>query len=294
MLVTDRRSVPIKNDSTSISKSITSFSCPGVTPFGNSMESVNCDGVIDSFKQGKTGDCWVLAGLESLANTKDGAAAIKDAVKKNFWGGVTVELKGINKKYSFSASDLKNAKNLSQGDDDVKAIELAIKEYRKDLIEEKMKTLSSDESGFAAIAKKRKARSVNTGSGTNEDPLKGGDSGEFIYLMTGKKANSIKNYGTKPSFKNISEIADPKSSPMTISFKKDLDDNLVSGHAYAVLDTNDKVTTLVNPWDNSKVLKVPNSVILESYDTIQYTDLGDDLILNSKKAVSKTSPQFTL
>lgn len=81
--------------------------------FFNPNNDVNCDGVIDYFKQGKTGGCYLLAALESMANTHEGRDCIKQSVKKQFWGDVTVHFKGINKTYYVTPDELKNTPNLS-------------------------------------------------------------------------------------------------------------------------------------------------------------------------------------
>lgn len=91
-----------------------------------------------------------------MSNTPSGADCIKSAIKKNFWGGVSVNLKGVNKTYYISKSEIENAKHLSSGDEDVKAIELAVEHYRKEQIEEKMQLMSSKKSGFASITERKK------------------------------------------------------------------------------------------------------------------------------------------
>ena len=99
--------------------------------------SINCDGVIDYFKQGQTGDCYLLAALESMSNTPEGRYYIKQSVKKHFWGDVTVYFKGIDKTYIITQDELQNAPNLSSGDDDVKAFEIAMAKYRTEILEKK-------------------------------------------------------------------------------------------------------------------------------------------------------------
>lgn len=124
-----------------------------------------------------------------------------------------------------------------------------------------------------------------------DDPLKAGTAGDFIYLMTGKKsttllADDLKNY------KSLSDVADPELSPMNISFKNDVNSWIVSNHAYAVLSSDENETVLVNPWDNSKQIKLPTSFVLKNIETLQYTNLGSDLTDINKKEIKASSVMF--
>ena len=237
----------------------------------NPNNEINCDGVIDNFKQGKTGDCYLLAALDALSNTEEGRKYIKDSVKKNILGSVTVTLKGINKSYTITKFEMESASHLSTGDDDVKAIELAFEKYRKEQIEEKMALLSSDKSGFAALNDAIKGFKIRTGNGTLDDSLNGGGANNFIYIFTGKSGNIIPNEKNK-NYKSLSEISDLSSTAMTISFKDDYNRQIVSNHAYAVLFSDEKETVLVNPWDNSKVIKLSTSFVLDNFDVVEYTN----------------------
>ena len=116
-------------------------------------ELINTDGCIDTFKQGNTGDCYLLAGIESLSNTEEGKQIIKESIKRPFWGGVSVTLKGVNKTYYFSAQELLEAKQLSKGDDDVLAIELAFKKYREEKFAELAEIDSISGKGISGLHK---------------------------------------------------------------------------------------------------------------------------------------------
>ena len=239
-------------------------------------ELINTDGCIDTFKQGNTGDCYLLAGIEALSNTEEGKQIIKESIKRPFWGGVSVTLKGVNKTYYFSAQELLEAKQLSKGDDDVLAIELAFKKYREEKFAEQAEIDSISGKGISGLHKffsTQEDRILLSGLDA-DNPIDGGTSGEVIKVLTGK--DSEKFFNGQKEIKSLSDITDLSTSSVTISFKKNLSENLVSSHSYAVLKSDEKYTYLVNPWDNSKIIEVPTSLVLENFDYVDYTKLTDD------------------
>ena len=85
------------------------------------------NGKIDiPFRQGQTGDCWLLAGIQSLSMTPQGKKVLDNAVKVDKQGNATVTLKGVGKTYKVTARDLKCSNELSSGDSDVRALEIAM------------------------------------------------------------------------------------------------------------------------------------------------------------------------
>ena len=65
----------------------------------NKFEYVKNDGVLGDFKQGGTGDCWLLASISALSSDPKGREVIKNAVTVNDDGSVNVYFKGIDKTY---------------------------------------------------------------------------------------------------------------------------------------------------------------------------------------------------
>ena len=94
----------------------------------------NPNGKIDQhFRQGNTDDCWLLAAIKALAMQPKGLKILNDSIKvddKN--QTVTVTLKGPNKSYKFTFSELNAATELSSGDGDIRAIEMAVNKYFKE------------------------------------------------------------------------------------------------------------------------------------------------------------------
>ena len=56
------------------------------------------DGVIGSFGQGQTGDCWLLSSLRSISQNPEYAQILKDSIKNNGDGTYTVNFKGLDRR----------------------------------------------------------------------------------------------------------------------------------------------------------------------------------------------------
>lgn len=90
------------------------------------------DGKIDSVTyQGRTGDCWLLASINSINETNEaGQKYLKDCISVNAENGdIRVKLLGGKKEYVLTREELENADNLSNGDIDLRAFELAFLKY---------------------------------------------------------------------------------------------------------------------------------------------------------------------
>ena len=101
----------------------------------NNTNFVEPNGKIDSsFRQGLYGDCWLIAGIIAIIETPKGKETLEKLLeydKKT--GDVTVHLKGVNKKYRISAKEIAAFNQLSRGDGDIRAIEIAIDRYFKEI-----------------------------------------------------------------------------------------------------------------------------------------------------------------
>ena len=95
-------------------------------------EKVN--GKIDKdFSQGDAGDCWLLAAIKSISMKEKGQKVLNDSIKIDKNGDVTVTLKGGHKSYKFTQKEIAARTDLSLGDMDVRAIEMAVDQYIKDM-----------------------------------------------------------------------------------------------------------------------------------------------------------------
>jgi len=194
---------------------------------------VNLDGKIGDFQQNKNEqDCWLLAGLETLSNTKEGAEIIKDSIHKNDDGTINVTFKGVHETYTFTPKEINDAETrLSTGDDDVRAIELGVEQYRKEgILNGSYKDISLD------------------------DPLNGGKLDETGFIFTGQKPEMVtENYD-----KYLDSIAqNPEKNGAEVGFKEyDFSNGIMPNHSYSIKSVDSKNVTVINPWDTSKEIVI--------------------------------------
>ncbi|MEI8377397.1 MAG: hypothetical protein WCF95_02555 [bacterium] len=208
-----------------------------------------------------------------------GRKIIKDAIHVEDNGDVTVNLKGVNKKVVINPKKIRRAP--SEGDDDAKVIELAVKQHRLDLI----LSLKANKSNVWG-----KGRLENyAGSGTVLDPLYDGRGKELVFLLSGKneeislqeqigKCNDdseLVRTGNKFMLEKLQKY--PQRYAAFVSFTSDkaldpimkskerefLAQDLVAGHAYSIKSVDDKYVYLLNPWDPSKPLKLDKEMFLQ-------------------------------
>ena len=101
----------------------------------NNTRYIKPNGKLDmSFRQGDIGDCWLIAGIIAIIETPGGKEKLEKLLQYDEkTGDVTVYLKGVDKKYRISAKEMEEFSQLSVGDGDIRAIELAMDKYIKDL-----------------------------------------------------------------------------------------------------------------------------------------------------------------
>ena len=220
---------------------------------------------IEDFRQGYTGDCWLLASLKSISDSPKGAELLKKIIQRNRDGSVTINLLGVNKQYTFTQKDINkrfaeskdktDRSFLSTGDVDVFLIEMAvekeIKEINGDYQERAMKILT----GKNTTVIDAKTREVSNGVNRAND----------IH----RKMWNLLDYALKNP-KNLIMTFDTPSEKVSGS-------PLVKRHAYAI-DTEKSTSNnivLINPHDTSKRINVPKDKISQWGDNITITDLRD-------------------
>lgn len=203
--------------------------------------------------QGNTGDCWLLSGVLSLSYTKDGQEVIHNAIKKDNNGDYNVTFKGLGKSYKITKEELNN-KNVgtlenalndydnkseySTGDDDMLLMELAVEKAVKD-----------------------KDNDIPTSDGIS------GGSAFYLYSML-ENAPTGYSYGNENG--KVAKLMDyyahnQDSSAATLGVI-DSFGGLEDSHAYAIYSMDYDTTTLVNPWNSTQGIVVPNQLLLENLD----------------------------
>ncbi len=202
----------------------------------DTMIDSRVDGEIDDFKQGESGDCWLLSGLSSLRSTSWGRNIIKNSIIMNQDNTITVLLKGSSvnqKEFKITEDELQIAENSSKyssGDLDVLAMELAVEKYRKSYLNK---------------------------------PLDSGGAEEIFRLLTG--SSEIKTYVNQFHKKDIVNLLKEYikyPDKYAIVFNS-------QDHAYALVgtdkDKNGKTwMKYANPWDSSTIMRMEYSEFIES------------------------------
>lgn len=234
------------------------------------------DGIIGDTEQESIGDCWVLAGVNSLRSTETGAQILDEAIVQNDDGSVTVILKGVNKEYTFSPEEIalkeyqSSDKEYASGDTDMNLIEMAIGEYRLELL------ISGDY--------KTSSRDLDKTMGKNatlEDPLKGGQLDAAIYYLTGIQPDFYKT--TEDIESAIKTMANNTvdSYAATVSFKEEdtasvTGGKIVTNHAYSVISVDNDNVYVVNPWHADQVITYPKEDFINNTKRFSITDLSKD------------------
>ena len=263
----------------------------------------NSNGVneeIDDSKQGRTGDCWLLATVNSLSYSEKGRQIIKDAITVNDDNTYSVEFKGVGTTIVISEDELAKARasgKYSSGDMDVLLMEIATE-----------KVMDKIKNGEIDAPEGLKASAIN-----GETSIDGGQMAELIYLLTGEKSEYQYNcnhvdedsltakiqggflHGIATLLGNSLEYVynklekNPDDYCATISFAggksskddepvvvKDVNGNDVvltygsGGHAWSIKSVDGDFITIVNPWDSSVEIVVSKDEIKPYVTGISY------------------------
>ncbi len=168
--------------------------------YKNNIEEEN--GLIDKFAQGKRGDCYLLASIEAIKNTKEGQEILQKNVQENSDGSYTITLPGavvvrnhyieigeedkcaITGRYTITKAAIEKAKEQSGrayafGDINVILLELAMEAFRAEVAQTNKALGQKSERYIAGLI----------GPCYKNDPLSGGEMYDAIFMLTGQKSD---------------------------------------------------------------------------------------------------------
>ncbi len=225
------------------------------------------DGKVGNFRQAYgVGDCWLLAPIIALNNTEAGKEVLKNLIKPQEDGTVKVRLEGVNKEYTISAKEIRRNKPvLAQGDDDVVVIELAVKRYRRELINSGNFTKKLDPSykDYCALC-------------IEENPLASGNTDEAIFLLTGKKPTAVSYTKEQFSDKDILNLSPDKILDLYSKDPQKYACCLGFGiHGYAVVGIEGEKVILRNPFEPENDIKMNRQELVKKIIAITCTKITD-------------------
>ena len=278
------------------------------TLLNGDYNKINSDGVISNFRQGRIGDCYLLAGLSALASTEDGAKILKDNMKRNKNGSYTITFPGaamvnedykkegkisyIKNSYTITPQEVARAKKsgkYAKGDDDVIMYELAFEKYRKDV----MRTNRANK-----LNPQKFESGQYIGGGTTASPLNGGYSADAMFILTGRKSTAFYgNYQTCElisvnTIKGINPIKqripsrlvekylnkimnNPERYAVVTSFQLERNGRRTGGHALQITRVTEDRVYLSNPWNSGKEICLTREEFMSSVTGLEIWDSKD-------------------
>ena len=210
--------------------------------YGYPQSLTEANGKIDGdFKQNAVGDCWLLAGLKSIANNPEALEMLNQNIKYNDKdGSVSVTLKGVNKTYTVSKEELYGSNELAKGDLDVRAIEIAVNRHFQEEYHNNSKSLCENPHKKADI----------TGNNAVEAyKLLLGADGYEIDIDKNNPDSFINNFVKNDRF--LITVSNDSGERKKITGADGKMREIYSNHAYSVVGSDDENVYVVNPHDSS-------------------------------------------
>jgi len=212
------------------------------------------------FKQGRTGDCWLLSGLISMINHdkrfgEDGTQILSNIISINENGDYIVNFKGADKQYTVTKDELKKNKHLAVGDGDVRVLELAVDKYLKEI----SYALEYTENGIHVDLN-------DNMTGLLFELILGNF--EIEYYDENKhdfnESDKIYSFSVGP-FVNSAIL---EKAGEYVHGNKEIDISL--SHGYSITSSDEKYIYVINPWNSSKEIRIERERFKALQPVIEY------------------------
>ena len=246
------------------------------------------DGIIDNFEQSKqTGDCWLISTIYGLSQNEEGKALLKEIIQPDENGNVTINLKGANKSYTFTNTELEEAiksGKYANGDKDVAAIEMAVEKYKLELDTEiQAKAEEAKKSGKFLLRPVNPYR-ADYSKMYLDNPLQGGMHVTALAILTGKGSQNI----TKAGYEELHSVNHTRQmggfNEETLKQYMEKPDQLIfasikvngGNHGVFISSMDDEFVYITDPHDTTKQIPKPRKEFFDKLLGLTITDLKSE------------------
>lgn len=202
-------------------------------------------------EQDLTGDCWLLAGLNSIIAKPKMLKELEKLVKTDpKTGDYLITMKGINKTYRVTKNDLKEYTTIAKGSEKVNAVEIAMDKYIRD----------------EAYKDKERGHSIDDEFGYVSDVTIDANYSSFLWrTLFGEnyKLYDIKIDPSTEDFNNPDRVYEMslrgnKGDDVYGLAKSEKNENytIIARHAYSIIGSDENNIYLLNPWDSADKITI--------------------------------------
>lgn len=245
---------------------------------GQEKETISSpiNGKIDlDFKQGNIGDCWLLASLMALKDKPEGQNVLNSLISYD-GNNVSVNFKGVNKSYTISAEEIQKDVFVSQGDGDIRAIELAFDKYLQEMAKNGKESninidgnlpsfamgviLGNSKQDVSHVTKNKDKKYVFIKPDYNNYDSLINDFNNSQKVYTFSFTEEVINFGAKHKFSCIN-TRNNQNLP------------LETGHAYSIVKADDEFIYFRNPHDSSQLYKMTKDAFKQFTPNIESAEM---------------------
>ena len=229
------------------------------------IDTSNNKTFLGQIKQGRTGDCWLLAALNSIIAKPEMLNRLEQQVVHNpAKDEYTVHLKGPNKVYKITREELDNYTTIASGSEKVNAVEIAMDKYIRD------EAYDDRERGFLIDGEFGHVERVTIDANWSKflwNSLLG-------YSYTGDVIDPAVEDFNNPS--RVYSLSLREDIP-NISATSQKEENYFfhRRHAYSILGSDEKNLYLSNPWDSADIITISREDFVKLDPLVEVYDISN-------------------